>query len=76
MSSVSQYWPRRSAGLPPGQRLLDTMPRFSVLPHRPPPAMSAELRLAILDEGKAVAVVTAADLPTALVAERSLRRAP
>ncbi|WIN00607.1 molybdopterin-dependent oxidoreductase [Actinoplanes oblitus] len=57
-----RYWPRRAAGLPPGQRLLAEMPRFSDLPHLPPPAMPVEPRLEIRYEGELVAVLTSADL--------------
>ncbi len=35
------YWPRRSAGLPPGQRLMHDMPRFTDDPFRPPPDLPA-----------------------------------
>lgn len=59
---MRRYWPRRAGGLPPGQRLLDVMPRLGDLPHRPPPQMPAEPRLEILIEGQPVAVVTGADL--------------
>lgn len=33
------YWPRRAAGLPPGQRALDVFPRFADDPRRRPPAV-------------------------------------
>ncbi|MEU4427104.1 molybdopterin-dependent oxidoreductase [Actinoplanes sp. NPDC024001] len=59
---MMRYWPRRAGGLPPGQRLLTVMPRFTDLPHLPPPAMPIEPRLEIRNEGELVAVVTAADL--------------
>ncbi len=35
------YWPRRSDGLPPGQRLMHDMPRFTDDPFRPPPDLPA-----------------------------------
>lgn len=62
MALVSRYWPRRDAGLPPGQRLLEEMPRFTDLPHLPPPKMPALPRLEIQIEGKTIAVVTKAEL--------------
>lgn len=57
-----RYWPRRADGLPPGQRLMRDMPRFTDLPHLPPPSMPNEPRLEIRNEGELVAVLTAADL--------------
>ncbi|GGN99019.1 hypothetical protein GCM10010112_92430 [Actinoplanes lobatus] len=59
---MMRYWPRRAPGLPPGQRLMAEMPRFSDLPHLPPPAMPTAPRLEIRNEGELVAVLTAADL--------------
>lgn len=41
---------------------MNEMPRFSDLPHRPPPDMPVEPRLEISNEGKLLAVLTAADL--------------
>lgn len=58
-----RYWPRRAPGLPPGQRLLQTMPRFADNPLRPPPA-TAGPRLEVTRAGAPVAVLTAADLDT------------
>jgi DMSO/TMAO reductase YedYZ molybdopterin-dependent catalytic subunit len=58
---MTRYWPRRAPGLPPGQRLFHTMPRFANAPLRPPPA-PAEPRLEITRAGAPIAVVTAADL--------------
>lgn len=55
------HWPRRSAGLPPGQRRLREMPRFSDNPFRPPPA-PAPLHLTISIDREPVAVLTSADL--------------
>lgn len=55
-------WPRRAKGLPPGQRLLKRMPRFSDKPYLAPPAMPSEPRLEITREGKPVAVLTGSDL--------------
>lgn len=59
---MTRYWPRRAEGLPPGQRLLEEMPRFTDLPHRAPPRMPDEPRLEIKHEGESIAVVTGADL--------------
>ncbi len=61
---MTRYWPRRAEGLPPGQRLLDWMPRFTDRPHLPPPEMPLEPRLEITQEGEPIAVVTGADLLT------------
>lgn len=58
---MNRYWPRRAAGLPPGQRLLRHMPRFTDLPLRPPPATPSQPRLEITREGAPVAVLTGAD---------------
>ncbi len=59
---MMRYWPRRAVGLPPGQRLMREMPRFTDLPHLPPPEMPADPRLEITIEGEPLAVVTGADL--------------
>lgn len=59
---MRRYWPRRAGGLPPGQRLLDVMPRFGDMPHHAPPDMPVEPRLEIMVEGQPIAVVTGADL--------------
>ncbi|MEV4283147.1 molybdopterin-dependent oxidoreductase [Actinoplanes xinjiangensis] len=59
---MMRYWPRSAAGLPPGQRLMAEMPRFSDLPHRPPPTMPVEPRLEIRNEGELIAVLSGADL--------------
>jgi len=59
---MTRYWPRRAPGLPPGQRLLTEMPRFTDQPLRPPPQTPAEPRLEITNDGAPVAVVTGADL--------------
>jgi DMSO/TMAO reductase YedYZ molybdopterin-dependent catalytic subunit len=48
--------------MPPGQRLLQEMPRFTDRPHLPPPRMSVEPQLEITHGGAPVAVVSAADL--------------
>lgn len=55
-------WPRRARGLPPGQRQLKAMPRFSDRPLRPPPDMPAVPRLEIKNDGVPIAVVTGEDL--------------
>ncbi len=59
---VKFSWPRRASGLPPGQRLLDRMPRFGDLPHRPPPPVATEVRVEVRVEGESVAVITDAEL--------------
>jgi DMSO/TMAO reductase YedYZ molybdopterin-dependent catalytic subunit len=59
---VTRYWPRPAAVLPPGQRLLQEMPRFTDRPHLPPPRMPVEPRLEVTHGGAPVAVVSAADL--------------
>lgn len=48
--TAAQLWPRRAAGLPPGQRRLAVFPRFSDQPRRPPPA-AGPVSLAILGAG-------------------------
>jgi DMSO/TMAO reductase YedYZ molybdopterin-dependent catalytic subunit len=59
---MTRYWPRRAAGLPPGQRLLTSMPRFGNQPRTPPPTAPTEPRLEISNGGVAIATVTGADL--------------
>ncbi len=59
---MMRYWPRRADGLPPGQRLMTEMPRFTDLPHLPPPDMPSEPRLEISNEGVAIAVLTGEDI--------------
>ncbi|MCP4967038.1 MAG: molybdopterin-dependent oxidoreductase [bacterium] len=54
------YWPRRSPGLPPGQRLMDDMPRFGENPS--PPPEPSPLRLEISVNRVPVAEVTETDL--------------
>jgi DMSO/TMAO reductase YedYZ molybdopterin-dependent catalytic subunit len=44
---MTRYWPRAAGGLPPGQGLLDEMPRFADKPFLPPPARSSTPDLAI-----------------------------
>lgn len=55
------FWPRRSGGLPPGQRLLREMPRFTENPFRPPPQPSP-MRLIISVDREPVGEVTEVDL--------------
>jgi DMSO/TMAO reductase YedYZ molybdopterin-dependent catalytic subunit len=55
-------WPRRAAGLPPGQRRLATFPRFSDQPHRPPPETPARVELRIGGPGLADRLVSLAEL--------------
>ena len=55
---MRQYWPKPADGLPPGQRLLAVMPRFTDDPLRPPPDTSSEPDLEISLEGKPLARVS------------------
>jgi len=55
------YWPRRSTGLPPGQRLMHDMPRFTNNPFRPPPDPPA-CAVAFSVDRQPLAVITEADL--------------
>jgi len=52
---MKNYWPRRSGGLPPGQRLLNEMPRFTDNPFAAPPQPLPDLGLTISIEGAEVA---------------------
>ena len=38
---MAAYWPSRASGLPPGERLLQVMPRFSDRPHLPVAVLTA-----------------------------------
>jgi hypothetical protein len=62
MSAMTRYWPRRAAGLPPGQRLMAEMPRFADRPTQPPPVMPGPPTLAITMERQPLATIGAADL--------------
>ena len=55
---MTRYWPRRSAGLPPGQGLLGEMPRFTDNPFLPPPA-GLEPTLEVTVERAPLATVSA-----------------
>ncbi|MEO6469437.1 MAG: DUF2867 domain-containing protein [Acidimicrobiia bacterium] len=55
-------WPRRFPGLPPGQRRLLTMPRFTDAPHRPPPSMPAEPHIEFFRSGATLGTVENAEL--------------
>ena len=44
---VTELWPRRAPGLPPGQRSLAVFPRFSNNPLRPPPELTGPVELTI-----------------------------
>jgi DMSO/TMAO reductase YedYZ molybdopterin-dependent catalytic subunit len=59
---MTRYWPRRAAGLPPGQRLMAEMPRFANSPNQPPPATAGPPSLDITRERQPLAKVSAADL--------------
>jgi DMSO/TMAO reductase YedYZ molybdopterin-dependent catalytic subunit len=60
--TVATYKPRKAPGLPPGQRLLDTMPWFSDAPHRPPPRLHADPTLSVACGRGRTVTVTSADL--------------
>lgn len=55
-------WPRRSAGLPPGQRALAVFPRFSDKPKMPPPEMADAASLTLRADGLDDRVVTDEEL--------------
>jgi DMSO/TMAO reductase YedYZ molybdopterin-dependent catalytic subunit len=55
-------WPRRVPGLPPGQRLLTSMPRFTDAPFRSPPVMPASALISFSVQGVALADVGIDDL--------------
>ena len=57
LASVRIVWPRRAQGLPPGQRRLPTMPRFTDAPHRPAPRMPSEPRIDFFRAGAAIGTV-------------------
>ena len=59
---VRRYRPRKAPGLPPGQRLLEVMPRFSDAPLRPPPPLPAGPSLELTLEDTRLAVLSGADL--------------
>ncbi|HWG98928.1 MAG TPA: molybdopterin-dependent oxidoreductase, partial [Pilimelia sp.] len=54
--------PRRAEGLPPGQRLMADMPRFTDRPRRPPPRMPARPTLRLSHDRQLITVLTADDL--------------
>lgn len=58
MTGPLSYLPRRAEGLPPGQREVRVMPRFSDQPLRPPPPMSP-ISLRVSCEGSELATVDA-----------------
>lgn len=60
--SLRSLWPRRSPGLPPGQRSLDVFPRFGATPRRPPPAAAGLPQIEVRGDGVAPFTLTAADL--------------
>ena len=55
-------WPRQADGLPPGQRLMNHMPRFTDLPHRAPPEMPHDPHLDITKDGVIIGQLGAAEL--------------
>ena len=55
---MRHYWPKRADGLPPGQRLLTTMPRFTDNPLRRPPDVPLQPELHISIGGDPVAHVS------------------
>ena len=56
---MTRYRPRRSAGLPPGQRLLADMPRFTDKPFLRPPTVGPEPDVAITLERQPLARLSA-----------------
>lgn len=56
------FWPRRSPGLPPGQRLMSGMPRFTAKPLEQTPKPLVPLCLKISIDREPVAEFTIADL--------------
>lgn len=52
---MTSHWPRRAVGLPPGQRLLREMPRFTDRPLMPPPSGPTEPDLEVTLEGARLA---------------------
>lgn len=61
-NGYSCHWPRREAGLPPGQRLLAELPRFGANPFTGPPGLTAQTPLVISTDREFVAAVTSEDL--------------
>ncbi len=57
MVSMGEWWPRREAGLPPGQRLLDEMPRFSDKPLLRAPTIPPHPMLEVTVNGDRAACV-------------------
>ena len=55
---MMRYWPRRAAGLPPGQRLLEEMPRFTDKPFEAPPAAPPAPSLVLTLEREPLATVS------------------
>ncbi len=55
-------WPRRSPGLPPGQRALAVFPRFSHNPKRPPPQVADAASLILQAAGLDDRIVTTQEL--------------
>ncbi len=61
LRSVRRWWPQRAAGLPPGQRLLTEMPRFSDAPKRWAPAVPERPEL-LIRWGTQTVTIPVADL--------------
>lgn len=59
---MKSYWPRRSNGLPPGQRLLDEMPRFTDQPMKPIPKLPHEPTITVQVDSEHSVALTAADI--------------
>ncbi len=64
-------WPRRTSGLPPGQRLLLTMPRFGDRPHQPPPVEPVDQRITITHRGNTLATFNYEELRSVGFEERT-----
>lgn len=64
IKSLRSRWPRRTSGLPPGQRRLDIFPRFSDKPLRRPPLSPGSPRIDIRGDGVMPFTITATDLAT------------
>lgn len=59
---VAELWPRKTPGLPPGQRSLAVFPRFSNNPLRPPPELTGSVELTIRSQDGTEATLGIAEL--------------